>query len=131
MTLEAQLAILIDQINENLERFLALAAENKDLQNKLDTMATTATPPPGFGHVRYEVNNPVSAPRQATPATRTNRRPSRALSASGYWYSTRRNESASSTKCGSRRPNDLTNSQHAFHTCRQHDRYVGHDFYFI
>ncbi|KAL5738470.1 hypothetical protein ACOSP7_031231 [Xanthoceras sorbifolium] len=120
MTLEAQLAILIDQINENLERFLALAAENKDLQNKLDTMATTATPPPGFGHVRYEVNNPVSAPRQATPAT-----------ASGYWYSTRRNESASSTKCGSRRPNDLTNSQHAFHTCRQHDRYVGHDFYFI
>ncbi|KAL5823373.1 hypothetical protein ACOSQ4_021273 [Xanthoceras sorbifolium] len=50
MTLEAQLAILIDQMNENSERLRALEAENKDLQNKLDTMATTTTPPPGFGH---------------------------------------------------------------------------------
>ncbi|KAL5774932.1 hypothetical protein ACOSP7_012489 [Xanthoceras sorbifolium] len=103
MTLEAQLAILM---NKNSERLRALEVENKDLQNKLDTMVTTATPPPGFGHVRCEVNNP----------TRTNRRPSRALRASNYWYGTRRNESTSSTKCKNRRPNNRTNSQHAFHT---------------
>ncbi|KAL5773402.1 hypothetical protein ACOSQ2_013326 [Xanthoceras sorbifolium] len=87
----------MDQMNENSERLRAVEAENKDLKNKLYTMVTTATPLPRFSHL-------------------TNRRPSRALRASDYWYNIRRDESAGFTKYGSRRPSDHTNSQYAFHT---------------
>ncbi|KAL5842936.1 hypothetical protein ACOSQ3_013539 [Xanthoceras sorbifolium] len=38
----------MDQMNENSERLQRLEAENKNLQTKLETMVTTATPPPGF-----------------------------------------------------------------------------------
>ncbi|KAL5827184.1 hypothetical protein ACOSQ3_019020 [Xanthoceras sorbifolium] len=64
-------------MNENSKRLRALEAENrvvcakkKDLENKVDTLATSTTLPPGFGHVRYEVN-PTPDLGQATPAMLT------------------------------------------------------------
>ncbi|KAL5773799.1 hypothetical protein ACOSQ2_013723 [Xanthoceras sorbifolium] len=76
----------MNQMNENSERLRVLEAENKDLQNKLDTIATTATPPLGFDHVRSDS------------------------------YNTMRDESVGFTKCGSRHPSDRTSSQHTLDT---------------
>ncbi|KAL5846528.1 hypothetical protein ACOSQ3_010052 [Xanthoceras sorbifolium] len=61
-------------MNENSKRLQtleaenkAMYAENKELQTKVELLTTSTTPPPGFGHVRYEVNaNPSSTPRQMT-----------------------------------------------------------------
>ncbi|KAL5798000.1 hypothetical protein ACOSQ2_002820 [Xanthoceras sorbifolium] len=77
----------MDQMNENLERLRALEAENKDLLNKLETIATTTTPPRGFGHANQ-------SPTQSYPPY----------------------ESVGSTKYGSRCPSDWTSSQHAIDT---------------
>ncbi|KAL5816288.1 hypothetical protein ACOSQ3_024666 [Xanthoceras sorbifolium] len=62
-------------MNENAKRLLTLEAENevvhaenKDQLTKVESLTTSATPPPGFGHARYKINaNPSSAHGQTTP----------------------------------------------------------------
>ncbi|KAL5782009.1 hypothetical protein ACOSP7_007038 [Xanthoceras sorbifolium] len=88
-------------MNENLERLRALEAENKDLQKKLDNIATTTTPPPGFGC-----------------------QSSCTLHASSGYHCLWRDKPISSPKYGSYCPNS------AYDSGREHDRYGGHDFYF-
>ncbi|KAL5813894.1 hypothetical protein ACOSQ4_024535 [Xanthoceras sorbifolium] len=62
-------------MNENAKRLLTLEAENKvvhaenkDQLTKVESLTTSATPPPRFGHTRYEINaNPSPAHGQTTP----------------------------------------------------------------
>ncbi|KAL5781182.1 hypothetical protein ACOSP7_006211 [Xanthoceras sorbifolium] len=116
----------MDQMNENSERLRALKAENKDLQNKLDTMATIITPPPRFGHIRYEVNNPSSAPWQATPVTSYC-----TLRTSSGCYGSGRDKPVAFLKCGNHHPYNRTCNQRAHDTGREHDRYGSLDLHFI
>ncbi|KAL5760135.1 hypothetical protein ACOSQ2_018973 [Xanthoceras sorbifolium] len=77
--LEAQLVLLLAQMNEIRnntkswrQKTKPCALKNKELQTKVELLTTSTIPPPGFGHMRYQMNtNLMSAYALTTLTTLT------------------------------------------------------------